>query len=273
MQLANIFQDCQLNKEELALLASYIRGELPPSELKQTVKHEMFTYIHQIWQLVGISIDAFFRDTINPVTVIDDSLNSNISEGQRQRLLSLKKITQEKTQYFLSLSVILFQAESFLRNEARELGFPLAPRRSEILKQLACEECEAMVSLFNKDSDWESPSGRAGEDNMRTARAYMKGDISWENANNKSGDSSPQAQAEAVAAIKRIPLTCFCFEVFRKNKKHLPAFDFWLDSSFFKQRKLTKVGVFDGIPKKYLGRGEASKRKSRKTLRDTIESS
>lgn len=273
MQLTNILQDSQLNKEELVLLASYIRGELPPSELKQMVKPEMFDYIFQIWQLTGLSIDAFFRDAINPITVIDDFLSSDLSEAQQQRLLSLKEITQDKAQQYLSLSVMLFQAESFMRNEARELDFPLPPRRSEILKELAREECTAMISAFSCESDWVSPPGRAGEDVMRTARAYMKGNISWENANNKSGDSSPQAQAEAVVVIKQMPLTYFCFEVFRKHQKHLPAFDFWLDSSYFKQRKLTKVGIFGGIPKNYSGRGKSRKSKPRKTLRDKLKSS
>lgn len=271
MQLANILQNCQLNKEELVLLASYIRGELPPSELKQTVTPEMFNYIFQIWQLTGLSIDAFFRDAINPITVIDDFLSSDLSEAQEQRLLRLREQIQEKTQQYLSLSVLLFQAESFLKSEARDIGFPLPSSRTEILKQLAREECEAILNAVNKDIDWVSPPGRTGENAMRTNRAYMKGDISWEDANNKSGDSSPQAQAKAVAVIKQTPVTYFCFEVFRKNKKHLPAFEFWLNSSYFKQRKLEKAGVFDGIPKKYSGRGKARKGKSRKTLRDKIQ--
>ena len=246
------------DKDELAELrdaATYISG-LPPSNLwenfRQNIAPNAAEHIGLTWVWLGKSLDAFFGDTSDPLP------DSNLPDGVQKQIL-------KKINLYLVLSVLLFQAEKFLKKEAKALDINYHfNKRSDLLKIWALESCcyEINLSLQNH---WESHSKRQHTERTRETRKYFSGEISetglrlqrkrWE----KEDIKLPR---DELLALAKTPFIKFCLWVFDRYRNELPAFEAYLKATdTLHDELIKKYLIINGQVREYPGRGKNKKRK------------
>lgn len=217
-------------KAELRSTAAYIK-RLPWlvqqwGEIRRKLTPTIASSIEGSWPLLGLSLDAFFSDNPNPLPALglDNEVESMI---------------QKETTKYLSLSLLLFQAEHYLRREANEQGINIENfRRSDFVKLWAIEGCICEIVLYLQ-SHWEGYSAAQWKERQRESLRYANGEIEestweqmlkrWQREDSKLALGSPPPES-------CMPFTEFCLEVFKKYRSKLPEFphftELWLDEDF-----------------------------------------
>lgn len=211
-----------------------IKNEIDPNLLKETKQH---------WLWTGISLDAFFSGTSDPIDKL--GLENSVSE----------EIKHNANKY-LQLSILVFQGEDFLRGEAHAIGIPwIWQSRSDLVKQLALEDCLAELWVSFQEC-WESHSQSQVAERVRDINKFFTEDIQitrgqkvrWQREDNKL-----QRQEQPIGFWTR-----FCCEVFTKHRKQLPNFNAWV-SSMNQGSHPKKWAVINRQAKRYPGRGKSEK--------------
>jgi hypothetical protein len=164
-------------KSELKPAAAYIK-QLPRllqqwSETHENLNPIIASSIKGSWFLLGMSLDAFFLDSPNPLPEI------NLGE-------EVERMIEAETAKYLSLSLLLFQAEPFLRREALAQCIDLENLRcSNFLKLWAREWCICEIVLYLQPH-WEGYSQAQGR-----------------NASAKPSDTPIKIRKIAVSFLKR----------------------------------------------------------------------
>lgn len=235
------------SKERKALkeFAAYVAG-LPPLEewvnIRQMLDPKNAVDTQLYWGWLGRSLDAFFGDRSDPLE------NSGLGD-------TLQAVIQENSTKYILLSAAIFQGEKFLRREARALGidYPFNTR-SDLLKELALEECRADILLLLQDH-WESHSERQRNERLRDSQKFLKGEISeagyailkerW-----AKEDSKLHRDDTLISSAK--PWTKFCVEVFTKYRQKLPAYEVFLQTlGIPKYGNVKKFAIIDRVFREY----------------------
>ena len=217
-------------KIELKRSAEYIK-QLPKiinewAEIRRKLAPGIASSIEGSWNLLGLSLDAFFSDIQNPIPSL------NLEEG-------VEKMIQNETQKYLSLSILLFQAEPFLREEALAQGIEIENfQRSDFVKIWALEGCICEIILYSQ-FHWEGYSQAQWDERRREAIRHATGEIEdsawdliqirWNKEDSKLSLGSPSPES-------CMPFSKFCIEVFQKNRSKLGEFphftELWLGEDF-----------------------------------------
>lgn len=247
-----------LDKDELAELkdaATYISG-LPPSDLwkkiRQVIDPNAAEHIELTWGWLGKSLDAFFSDASDPLP------DSNLPDGMQKQIL-------KRINLYLVLSVLLFQAEKFLKKEAKALGINYHfNRRSDLLKIWALEDCYYQINL-SLQTHWESHSGRQHTERVRDTRKYFSGEISEEGLRirrERWEKEDANLHRDELLALAKMPWITFCMWVFDKYRKELPAFEAYLNATdTLHDGPIKKYLIINGQVKEYPGRGKDKNKK------------
>lgn len=236
-------------KSELKLAAAYIK-RLPRllqewSEIREKLDPLIASSIEKSWPLLGMSLDAFFSDSPNPLPEF------NLGE-------EVERMIQAETAKYLSLSLLLFQSEHFLRSEALNQGIDLENlRRSDFLKLWAFEGCICEIVLYLQFY-WEGYSRAQWKERKRETLRHANREIEeqaweqmlkrWQREDSKLalGDPPPESC---------MPFSQFCIEIFKKYRSQLPEFphftELWLDADF-----PLKAFIINGEPKTSKHRGK-----------------
>lgn len=219
-----------IEKSELKSAAVHIRG-LPEllqewRENRQNLTHQNAANIEKFWPLLGISLDAFFSDESNPIPLLN--LGSEVE----------KLIQKENTKY-VSLALLLFQAEKFIRQEASNQGVDLAKvKRSDFLKRWATEHCLCEILLYSQ-SCWEGYSHNQWEERKRECVRHARGEISpkkWELLTERWAKEDSKLALGDPPPEDQMPFTKFCLNIFKKYGEELPEFahfvELWYDEDF-----------------------------------------
>ncbi len=205
-------------KSELKPAAAYISG-LPKvirewAKIREELEPDIMISIENFWPLLGISLDAFFSDAPNPLFSLQ--LDEDV-----------ERLIQKHTSKYLSLSILLFQAESFLREEAHAQGIPLNNlKRSDFLKIWAIEECLGETLLYLQNH-WEGYSRNQWKERRRESQRYAEGEISesrWEILNARWAKEDSKLALGEPPPESQMPFTKFCLDVFKKYRQRLPEF-------------------------------------------------
>ena len=123
-----------IEKLELKPAAVYING-LPPIEdwinTRLQLSPGVALEIETFWKWLGLSLNAYFSEASNPLP------HAGLTEIMESEV-------QKATSQYLSLSILIFQAEHLIRKEARAMGILWMDSllRSDILKFWAREQCD-----------------------------------------------------------------------------------------------------------------------------------
>ncbi len=219
-----------IEKSELRSAAAYIK-QLPGmlqqwSEIRQELAPRIASSIEGSWPLLGISLDAFFSDVPNPIP------SFNLGEA-------VEGMIQKESAKYLSLSILLFQAEHFLRKEALDQGIDIENlRRSDFVKTWALEWCICEIVLYLQ-THGEGYSASQWKERKRESIRYASRKIEetkwellqirWQQEDSKLSLGSPPPES-------CMRFSQFCIEVFKKYREKLPEFahftELWLDEDF-----------------------------------------
>ena len=184
------------------------------------------------WYWTSKSLDAFFNDKSDPLS--DSETTEEITqqlarlfpdlplEDIRRKKIKALEINSTKYRIFANL---IFEGEKFIKADLEKLGFPLNFKRSDILKQLAFEECtwRLMELLY----DWESLSLRQILDRLRQWKKYKTGQIKEEKLLEqiKIWDKEDQKLLNTLPPFEKVcSWTHFCLCAFEKYSKELPSY-------------------------------------------------
>lgn len=239
-------------KSELKPAAAYIK-RLPLLfqewfEVREKLAPRIAASIEGSWPLLGLSLDAFFSDMPNPLPDL------NLGEG-------VERMIQCETAKYLSLSILLFQAEHFLRREAIAQGINIENlRRSDFVKIWAIEGCICEIVLYLQ-THWEGYSASQWKERKRESLRYADGEIeetAWERMLKRWQEEDSKLALGNPSPESCMPFSQFCLEVFRKYRSKLPEFshftELWLDEDF-----PLKTFIINGEPK------ESRRRRKRKS--------
>lgn len=211
-----------VEKSELKPVAAYING-LPPIEewveIRLKLHPGIALNIETFWKWLGLSLNAYFSDASNPLP------HAGLTEIME---LEVQKATSE----YLSLSILIFQAEHFIRQEARTQGIVWMDslRRSDILKGWAWEQCHFDIWIALQ-THWESHNQAQQSERLQKTQQWARGEIL-------------DAELEALKAnwvkedAKRIQpeppdnllfLTRLCLTTFKKYRDQLPEFSHFIE--------------------------------------------
>lgn len=242
-----------IEKKELKDSASYIQSLPKPvknwSQIRPFFSPKIAYSIEESWKLLGMSLSAFFSDTPNPLP--DLMLEKEVDQ-----------MIQAETSKYLSLSILLFQAEHYLRKEAIIEGTDLSNlRRSDFVKLWALEGCICEIILY-RQHHWEGYSQAQWKERKRETIRYSKGEIeqtAWERMVVRWKEEDSKLALGSPSPESCMPFSQFCIEVFKKYRAQLPEFahftELWMKGDF-----LLKPLIINGEVK------SSKPRKSKKTL-------
>lgn len=118
------------------------------------------------WNLIGRYMDAFLRDDTDPLQLVKGS-----EAG--------KDYIRKFGNYYIQLSLIVFQAEHLIREEVERLGldYPFQ-KRSQLIKMLMLEDC--MTELCKQLSTfYESPSASEMEQTAEILSHFLDGAVKF----------------------------------------------------------------------------------------------
>jgi hypothetical protein len=209
---------------EIKEAAVYINS-LPPVEqwvkIRTLLPPHVAVNTDNIWKWLGLTLHAFFGDYRNPLP------ESGLTEG-------LQQLIQEKHTEYTLLSLLIFQAEPFLQQEAIAQNLQISwEKRSDILKGLAYEDCifGILLDLTSLTEDWTSHSERSRSDRLTIINRFMVGELTEEEiAEHKKKWIREDAKLlrPSLKVEEECPFTYFCYFVFWKYRKHLPAYEAWV---------------------------------------------
>ena len=206
-----------LEKSELKPIAAYING-LPPIEpwvnIRLKLSPDIALEIETLWKWLGLSLDAYFSDASNPLP------HAYLGE-------TMKREVQKMTSQYLSLSILIFQAEHLIRKEARQLGIAWMDSlsRSDILKYWAWEQCFFQIWAA-RQLHWESHTKAQWAERASKTQKWASGEISDEELENLK---VKWAKEDAKLVQPDPPndmlcLTNLCLSTFKKYRAQLPEF-------------------------------------------------
>jgi hypothetical protein len=220
----------ETQKIELKPTANYIK-RLPGiikewTEIRRKLAPEIASSIEGSWSLLGLSLDAFFSDVQDPIPSL------KLEEG-------VEEMIQKETQKYLSLSVLLFQAEHFLREEALAQGIEIENfRRSDFVKIWAVEGCICEIMLYLQ-FHWEGYSQAQWKERKRETIRHANGEIedsAWEFMQRRWNKEDSKLNLGTPSPESCMPFSKFCIEVFQKNRSKLGEFphftELWLGEDF-----------------------------------------
>lgn len=247
-------------KQELGEVAAYI-ATLPPTEicdlLKWVIDSQQRSGTESYWIGVRAYLAAFSLDEPDPIP------DSDLHEA-------IKAQVEVAGNYYLQLSILVFQAKKFIRTEAEEEGIKYSfERRSDLLKQLLLEDCLGML-FFYLEGNWESPSGAQILNRIRDGVKFLQGEMTPEKAA-KRVDQWRQEDAERLNSYvySSRPFkfwTHHCNRTFYKYREQLPGFHAYTDAMAQRAGLYTseksplhdvakKVAMIDHRIREYPGRG------------------
>lgn len=241
-------------KIELKEAAVYISYDLPPREdwvgIRQVLPPQVAININDTWGWLGTSLHAFFGDYPDPLPY------SGLEE-------TFQQFVQQKSTEYIILSVLIFQAERFLKQEAKARGLPIFWRkRSEILEAWAFEHCRYGILLWLLE-DWESHSEQSREERFKKIEKYVLKDLREEEFSEleeKWEKEDAKLCRPPLDPNKEMPFTYFCIQVFCKYCDQLPAFEPWVRSNPYIPG-IGKFRMINSTIKPYPGRGKGKKQK------------
>jgi hypothetical protein len=245
-----------IEKLELKPAASYING-LPPLEewveIRSKLEPGIALEIETFWKCLGLSLNAFFSDASDPLS------HAGLTE-------IMKREVQKSTTQYLSLALLIFQAEHFIRREARESGITWLDslRRSDILKAWAWEQCQLIIWAA-RQTHWESYNQAQQSERFRKTQQWARGEISdtelealkdkWSKEDSKLAKPDPPDDL--------LCLTSLCLTTFKKYRDQLPEFshfiELWQSNEVIKKFMIVNGDIF--YPSV---RGKGKKRGSKK---------
>lgn len=245
--------------QEMMDFAFYL-STLPPLEkwveIRQLLPPQVAVNTQLTWRWTGISLEAFFSDEPNPLP------GSGLDEALQQHI-------EWKSSHYRILASLFFEAEHFIREEAKKLNinpsFNLRfPRRSDLIKMWALEECRHGILLWLQKF-WESHSSKEISDRFKAIKKYHNREITKEQMQSllsKWSHKDTKLQQSLDIESTR-PWSCFFAEIFEKHATELPSFHaFATHSSLtddFKKFFIVE-GQYRGYPSR---KGDKQKRKTR----------
>lgn len=206
--------------KEIAVYAS----SLPPWADWREAFHQMdpraATNLSSSYRWLGQTLDAFFSDAPNPLP----------SSGLEKEL---QKAIQKESNFYVVLTLVFFEAEPYVRDEARRVGlnFVETMRRSEMVKFWMREMCAHLVYVYLQDL-WEgTPPARLKE----RKREYLKiffNETSKEKFNilfsRWEKEDSKLQRPEPLDFEQFFPWINFCLYAFVNHEKEIPSINtFW----------------------------------------------
>ncbi len=240
--------------KDLREVAADIAG-FPPLEewieIRQIIAPQNAVNTQLYWNWLGRSLDAFFSDRPDPLA------ESNLSE-------TLQAVIQSNSNRYIILSLLIFQGEKFLRQEAQALGFDYPfTKRSDLLKELALEDCRFAINL-SLQKHWESHSERQRSERLRdTQKSLQSGTPIKTTQLKRWAKEDAKLHRDGTLSVKTMPWMCFCVEVFSKYSKKLPAYSAFIDTLGIPEYgHVKKFAILNREFKPYPGRGSSKQAKS-----------
>ena len=217
-------------------LAAYV-ATLPPAAiwelLKAQINPEDRGWQEKIWKWLGRYLDAYFSGKSDPTSSFEELTEL----GQKNIRI--------RGNHYLQLSILIFEAERFIKSEAHKQKIPYSFKsRQELLQQLILEDCFYDLMVLTADF-WETPSEKNLEHSARQLPYLMMGNV----IDTKRGKVVPIEKADLnkvfavfdkedsrlerqvdIAPEKLCFWTNFCHQVFVAKQKELPNFQVYLDS-------------------------------------------
>lgn len=241
------------DRRELTNFASHV-STLPPDELwvsiADLIDPSEAVDIEQFWNWLGLHLESFFTDNSDPLP----------EAGLTEEWETFVRVFGN---YYVVLSTLIFQAERFIRAEAKQqnIEYPFK-KRSSLLKRLSQEHCLTYVLRYLEDY-WESPSAALQRDIIKDFVAIRNGRLQDHQVAART-KKLKALQIRAYEGKHFQPITqwtSFCFQVFDKYRDKIPGYSAFL-SAIDEIRTLPtfKYAIFDHKTNKYPGR-RASKSK------------
>jgi hypothetical protein len=237
-------------KREIKDITAYI-SSLPEFERwvdSAHLKPELITAMRLVWIYLGKAIDAFFNDEPNPT-------DSPYLQDW------LKDILKAKVPIYTSLTVLLFDAEKYIKEEAVKEGWDFVKswKRSDMLKYWAYEESRYEVDFWLQDF-WESDTSEKTNDRIQRAAMYLLGEVSEER--NKlelerwAREAAKLYRPQELPFEEMCPWFCFCMNVFKKYKDELPTYKGFISAMSSVRARRKKIVLENQEIKDYPGRGK-----------------
>jgi hypothetical protein len=237
--------------KEIAIYAS----TLPPwgdwREAFRQIDPSVATNLSCSYRWLGKTLDAFFSDKPNPLP------SSGLEE-------ELQRVIQKESNFYVVLSLALFEAEPYLRDEANRAGlkFVEAMRRSDMVKIWMREMCAHLVYVYLQNL-WEGTPPQHLKERRREYLKIFSGETSEEKFNilfaRWEKEDSKLQRPEPLAFEEVFPWINFCLYVFVIYEKKIPSINtFW--------REMTsptishKFSIINKKYQKYRGRGKSKDR-------------
>jgi hypothetical protein len=245
--------------QEMMDFALYL-STLPPVEkwveTRQLLPPQVAVNTQLMWRWTGRSLEAFFSDVSNPLP------GSGLDEALRQ-------LIEWKSSHYRILASLFFEAEHLIREEAKKLSidpsFDLRfPRRSDLIKMWALEECKHGI-LISRQKFWESHSSKEISDRLKAIKEHHNGEIKKEGMQSLLSEwSHKDTKLQQSLDIQSIrPWSCFFAEIFEKYATELPSFHAFATHSSLND-DFKKFFIVEGQYQEYPGRkGGKQKRKTR----------
>lgn len=240
------------DRRELTNFASHV-STLPPDELWVSIADLIdpteAVDIEQFWNWLGLHLESFFTDNSEELP----------EAGLTKECETFVRVFGN---YYIVLSTLIFQAERFIRAEAKQqnIEYPFK-KRSSLLKHLAMEHCLTYILRYLEDY-WESPSGALQRDSIKDFLAIRNGRLQDHQIAARAKNLKA-LQAKAYEGKHFQPITqwtSFCFQVFDKYRDEIPGYSAYL-SAIDEIGKLPtfKYAIVDQKINKYPGRGKSKR--------------
>jgi hypothetical protein len=241
------------SRKELKAIADFMQN-LPPKswqEIWNSLDPLVVTNMKAAWIATGKSLDAYFSDQPNPI------YDLNISEAY-------KAYIQRETSFYATLTLVMFEAEKFIRQEASKLGMDFVKNwsRKDFVKNWMIEDCAESIWLYSQEF-WESQSPKKVNDRLKDLGKISNGELSNERAKilYSRWDSEDSKLCRPEKHIQK-PWTSFCNNVFGLYRKDIPSL-VALEALIFKPIPdkifTAKFAINNGQKTVYPGRGKGKK--------------
>lgn len=240
-------------------------AQLPPLDVPEVV---------QFISLIG---DEFFKEKLrwfaigthiqkSLLGIADPAQNFNLDE-------ELKVQIRADSSYYVALSIVISQAEAFIKTEAHSQGieYPFF-NKLELLLTLVVEESVDRLRSRVPQNEWVSPSGKQLRDMARDNKKWLNGDISDKLFLRRLSKRMEEDQknlnshifAQKPAYLNGIRWGEFCGDILSRYKKNLPGFLNYSDAMMARLEPrlplAQKFAFINGQIHIYPGRGKSKKK-------------
>lgn len=241
------------NRKELKAIADFM-SNLPPKswqdiwgKLDPIVAENM----KAAWLVTGKSLDAYFSEQPNPIYDLD------IPEA-------FKEYIQRQTSFYATLTLVMFEAEAFIRQEAEKLGIAFVTNwsRKDFVKNWMVEDCAESIWLYTQEF-WESQSPTKVNDRLKDLKKITNGTLSSDRAKLLySRWESEDSKLHRPQKSFNKPWISFCinvFSIYRKEIPSLPALEALIFKPIPNKVFNEKFAINNGKKVVYPGRGKGKK--------------